>query len=239
MQKELELNGEILENSEKISIDFPEVEITFGKKTYDRAHVLSRYPDAKFLKQIHGHHILKEPKIQDAEADGQYATRECSDPLCIVTADCMPIFFFSNTIIGGVHAGWRGVAQRILPKALSLAFPNAPADKITIVIGPHIGVESFEIGEDVRNQIFASTASKKLSWFPTTVGKGRMDLLQVIQQQIEEWRQPETSLQNLVITRDTFQDLQFQSFRRDGPSSGRQISHIRWQKSLNFPPTKN
>ncbi len=68
------------------------------------------------------------------------------------------IFYDPQTgLVAGVHAGWRGVAARIIPKTLhKLLQLGADIKKMTVIIGPHIQKPSFEVGNDVRDQILTS-----------------------------------------------------------------------------------
>jgi len=74
-------------------------------------------------------------------------------PLVIFSADCGIILLHDpvTNSIGAVHAGWRGVAQGIVHKAvlaMSETFGADPAN-ILVAIGPAIGQCCFETDEDV------------------------------------------------------------------------------------------
>ena len=68
-------------------------------------------------------------------------------------ADCTPIILYDKKRnIGAIsHAGWRGTAQRIVPKTVEVMGSN-PED-ITAIIGPAIGMCCYEVGEEVFNQL--------------------------------------------------------------------------------------
>lgn len=73
--------------------------------------------------------------------------------VCILTADCGGILLFDpvNKVVGAVHAGWRGVHQKIILKAIQLMkheFGTQP-DQLKAVISPCIGVDNYEVGEEV------------------------------------------------------------------------------------------
>ena len=71
----------------------------------------------------------------------------------VSTADCVPILLydFKNRIVAAIHAGWRGTVQRIVEKTISYMQTqySTSSQNIVAVIGPSIGVEAFEVGDEV------------------------------------------------------------------------------------------
>ncbi|MGB7875350.1 MAG: peptidoglycan editing factor PgeF, partial [Anaerolineales bacterium] len=75
-------------------------------------------------------------------------------------ADCTPILLFDpkNQVIGIVHSGWLGTvrsAARAAVQAMQKRYSSSPAD-ILAAIGPAIGPDHYEIGEDVIAQVQAA-----------------------------------------------------------------------------------
>lgn len=108
--------------------------------------------------QVHGniiHHLNPgDPAPSGIKADGLFTS--CPDyALSVRTADCVPILLASRDgkHVAAVHAGWRGVVAGIVPSAIHLLLDRhtAPAD-ILIAIGPCIGPDHFEVGEEVVDQ---------------------------------------------------------------------------------------
>ena len=71
----------------------------------------------------------------------------------VSTADCIPILLFDKRqrVSCAVHAGWRGTVKRIAEKAVKAmkeTYGSHPQD-IQAQIGPGIGLESFEVGDEV------------------------------------------------------------------------------------------
>ncbi len=63
----------------------------------------------------------------------------------------------ATQLIVGIHAGWRGVANRILPKSIARMHAlGAPNQEVHVIIGPHIQKNSFEVNFDVRDSILTS-----------------------------------------------------------------------------------
>ena len=111
-----------------------------------------------WLKQTHGievstpdsrSHHASNPIVADAAV-----TNIPDEVLVIMSADCLPVLFSNadGTVIGAAHAGWRGLCDGILENTVSeiLMLANQSSAKELIAwMGPAIGPESFEVGEDV------------------------------------------------------------------------------------------
>ena len=71
----------------------------------------------------------------------------------VSTADCVPILIYDTHVgaIAAAHAGWRGTVARIGQKtieAMAERYGSKPKD-LKVVIGPSIGPDSFEVGDEV------------------------------------------------------------------------------------------
>jgi len=111
-----------------------------------------------WLNQIHGT-VVSTPfsraqkMSRPFEADAA-VTNIPGEVLAIMTADCLPVLFSTSEglVVGAAHAGWRGLCDGVLEntvaKMLELAHESAAKDVIAWM-GPAIGPESFEVGEDV------------------------------------------------------------------------------------------
>jgi hypothetical protein len=72
-------------------------------------------------------------------------------------ADCTPILLYDlkKRVIGTVHSGWLGTvrgAARVAVEAMQERYASNPAD-ILAAIGPAIGPDHYEIGQDVITQV--------------------------------------------------------------------------------------
>src|SRR6478752_3362883 len=77
--------------------------------------------------------------------------------IAVMSADCVPILLYDakNKAVGAVHSGWRGTVAKILEKTLqqmNLQFGTKGEDLIAC-IGPSVCQESYEVGEEVVNEI--------------------------------------------------------------------------------------
>ena len=112
--------------------------------------------------QVHGTRIVKvteatlcHPELQLEGVDG-LMTNLPEICLCISTADCVPLLLYDKRTqaVAAVHAGWRGTVSRIGVQALAAmhdAYGTLPPDVIA-VIGPSIGPDAFEVGNEVYDQ---------------------------------------------------------------------------------------
>ena len=107
--------------------------------------------------QVHGDRIayVQSPALTRTDLEGIDALMT-DIPDCAIgvrTADCIPVLLYDGVhrAVGAVHAGWRGTVLRIVPKVIcemKARFGTVPAD-LKAVIGPGIGPESFQVGEEV------------------------------------------------------------------------------------------
>jgi YfiH family protein len=78
-----------------------------------------------------------------------------SDPgtvLAAVVADCVPIALYDPGahVVACVHAGWRGTVARVTDAALAaMATLGARPDSVIAGIGPAIGPDRYQVGEEV------------------------------------------------------------------------------------------
>lgn len=197
----------------------------FGNRHSNFESLQVEFPKYEFIrmKQTHSD-LLAEVQLSD---DLKYSvdalkTREHGLALCCSTADCMPILVYDSatSTIYSIHAGWRGVANQILQKATA----GADYAHLTILIGPHIQMKSFEVGNDVRDQILANRSSVENFYETISSEKSKVDLLKIV---TADCLQLGIHAQNIhVLNRDTFTDFEFHSHRRDREKSGRQLSFI-------------
>ena len=110
--------------------------------------------------QVHGDALVR-IEARDAASLAAARTAACdgADGLVVSVpqvaallcfADCVPVVIVSpRGCFAVVHAGWRGVMNGVAAKAVR-AMASGDAAGLNVYIGPHIHVECFETGEDVR-----------------------------------------------------------------------------------------
>ena len=80
--------------------------------------------------------------------------------ISVRTADCIPVLLYDpvNRAIAAVHDGWRGTVQRLSQKVVTEMhhrYGTNPAD-LKAVVGPGIGPESFQVGQEVADEFAAA-----------------------------------------------------------------------------------
>ena len=129
-----------------------------------------------WLKQVHGVNVSK-PTKRLLEADA-IVTNIPNEVLAIMTADCLPVLLANakGTVIGAAHAGWRGLCAGVLENTVAemrdLA-NHSEGDPIMAWLGPAIGPQAFEVGQDVVDafQTFGIACPEQA--FISIVGKPR------------------------------------------------------------------
>ena len=110
------------------------------------------------------------------------------DVVCaLLTADCLPVFFADGegTAVGAAHAGWRGLAAGVLEATiLALANLDVPPDRLMAWLGPAIGPESFEVGDDVRDAFCATDPGAATCFVRKSPGKWHADLYDLARQRL-------------------------------------------------------
>ena len=111
--------------------------------------------------QIHGTNIVVTENARSittphVKADG-IITKNQNVTLMMLFADCVPVILFDprKKIIGIAHAGWKGTLDRIAEKLvwkMETTFGSDPKE-IWAVIGPSIGPDHYEVGENVSQQV--------------------------------------------------------------------------------------
>lgn len=74
-------------------------------------------------------------------------------PLVVTIADCLPVVLYdpAKSVLGLVHAGWRGTAQGIVAEAVGLMLKEFEARTVEMIayLGPSAGVCCYEVGREV------------------------------------------------------------------------------------------
>jgi YfiH family protein len=117
-----------------------------------RAKVRELVPgEPRWMHQVHGVRVIDADSTASlVQADAAVARKRGT--VCVVKiADCMPVFFAGNDVVGVAHAGWRGLAGGVLEATVD-AMRLAP-DSLSAWLGPAIVRAAFAGHEDA----FAAT----------------------------------------------------------------------------------
>jgi len=155
-------------------------------------------------------------------ADGAW-TNAPDTVLAVLTADCLPVVISDTqgTAVAAVHAGWRGLAAGILDNALALFDEQS---NLHAWLGPAIGPDAFEVGEDVR-QAFTERRLSHGNAFKQGLAPGKYwcDLYAIARAELLQSR-------SITVTGGDYctyrQSQWFHSHRRDGVRSGRMATVV-------------
>ena len=142
-----------------------------------RAHLPS---EPLWLRQVHGN-LVSNDLDPLAVADAA-VTRKREAPRTVMIADCMPVFFADDeaSVVGVAHAGWRGLAAGVLEATVD-AMRVSPG-KLMAWLGPAIGPQVYEVGEDVRkafpDQQMCFVMNRPGHWLLDLYGVARAKLAQ-------------------------------------------------------------
>ncbi|MCX6017662.1 MAG: peptidoglycan editing factor PgeF [Chloroflexi bacterium] len=140
---------------------------------------------------VHGNHVRvvdeRDLGHDDVHADAMITSAR-GMALTLRFADCIPVLFHDRRrdVIGIAHAGWKGVANGVLPatvRAMHDAFGCDPAD-IVAGIGPSIGPQKFEVGADVAAEIQRAVDEPVV--IETLDAKPRVDLWRAARRQLHD-----------------------------------------------------
>lgn len=128
-----------------------------------------------WLEQVHGAGIADLDGAWSGPADG--ATTGRAGVVCaVMTADCLPVLLAdrSGSRVGVAHAGWRGLARGVLPAAV--AAMRVPPAELLAWLGPAIGPDAYEVGEDVLAACTAADPAARGAFTPNARGRWQADL---------------------------------------------------------------
>jgi YfiH family protein len=198
-----------------------------------------------WLDQVHGSSVVvldagNIPRTATAEqlmqsrrprADAA-VTRQAGVVCAIQVADCLPVLFAARdgSVVGAAHAGWRGLASGVL--GATVAAMDVPSDQIVAWLGPAIGPENFEVGDDVV-AAFVDTAHSdqraqtEAAFVRKPDGKWLCDLFALARLRLAAAGVTQVSGGGLCTVSDA---KRFYSYRRDG-QTGRMAALV-WVTGL-------
>jgi polyphenol oxidase len=186
--------------------------------------------EPRWLKQVHGTTVVRvdeydcaEPSSAPPMGDGAIS-RHPGNVCAVLVADCLPILLCDSagTVVAVMHAGWRGLGEGVIERTVS-AIGALPAPLIAW-LGPAIGPNHFEVGEEVRQAFITHDKRSGAAFIPHSSRKGKWfaDLFLLARQRLLKAGVTEVYGGGIC----TFSDpSRFFSYRRDG-NSGRMAGLI-------------
>lgn len=194
---------------------------------------------------IQGHQVheakvafIERPGMTREELEGYdvFVTTLPNVAIGVRTADCVPVLLYDpvKRVVAAIHAGWKGTVLHISEKAIELmtATYGCHAANFRAVLGPSIGPDSFQVGEEVAEHFKNADFPMDQIWSFQGKGDGspmsgghHIDLWKANRWLLERAGVQPENIQVCGI--DTFTDASFFSARREGVQCGRIISAIR------------
>ncbi len=176
----------------------------------------------QWLTQVHGDGVIQLPFGEaNIEADACF-TGEPEVPCAVLTADCLPVFFADTaaSVVGVAHAGWRGLAAGVIEA--TIAAMGVPANSLLAYLGPAIGPDAFQVGDDMREVFIGERPADASAFIADGKGKWRADLYLLARHRLQ--RAGVTAIYGGDYCTYTQRDLFF-SYRRSS-TTGRMASVI-------------
>jgi polyphenol oxidase len=188
------------------------------------------------MRQVHGVtvHTDAVAPCDDVWPEGDLLATDRHDvALAVRTADCVPILYADarTGAVAAVHAGWRGTvagAASRMVKVLATRFGSKPEDLI-VAIGPCIGPERYEVGQDVVDAFVAAwpqDAARGTWWVPRAPGKYLLDLWTITRDQLAAADLNPSRIHLAGLCTSTHATA-LHSYRADGAAAGRMVAAIR------------
>ena len=148
--------------------------VTENRRRLKVAAGLPSEPD--WLSQVHGIRVAElDSPAAVGPADAAIARR--SAKVCaILTADCLPILFASDSgdTVAAAHAGWRGLAAGVIEATVQAM--GTPPGSVVAWLGPAIGPQHFEVGAEVREAFLAADPNSGEAFESNPHGRFMADL---------------------------------------------------------------
>lgn len=103
-----------------------------------------------WMSQVHGTRVVDVASAGSTPEADACISATPGMVCAVLTADCLPVLFCdaAGKVVGAAHAGWRGLAGGVLENTVA-HMRDAGASEIFAWLGPAIGPQCFEVGQDV------------------------------------------------------------------------------------------
>jgi len=140
-----------------------------------------------WLHQVHGTCCVNAVDAATAltvtEADASFS-RTPGVVCAVLTADCLPVLLCDDagTVVAAAHAGWCGLADGVIES--TVAAMGVPGERLLAWLGPAIGPEAFEVGDEVRDAFLAHDPAAATAFVARPDGKWLCNMYQLAGQRL-------------------------------------------------------
>lgn len=173
--------------------------------------------------QVHAATVAVAPVTPDTEADA-IIVEDAKTIAAVRTADCVPILIGCprTGLAAAVHAGWRGIVADVPGATIDiLRGRGAEPRNLIAAIGPAIGFDAFEIGDEVVAAFDAAGLGTCLRRGPE---RSHADLFRAVVSRLRSAGLPEDGIDGQPLC--TASDDRFFSHRGTSGKTGRHLSGI-------------
>ena len=119
-----------------------------------------------WLNQVHGTYVAQASNYRGV-CDADASVADAVNQVCtVMTADCLPVLLCNTqgTQVAAAHAGWRGLLDGVLENTIN---ELEQADQVMVWLGPAIGPEAFEVGQEVKDAFTAKNPASAACFKPS------------------------------------------------------------------------
>ncbi|MDH5764864.1 MAG: peptidoglycan editing factor PgeF [Gammaproteobacteria bacterium] len=187
---------------------------------------LSLPAEPAWLNQVHGIEVVDAARITLPVTADASCTDQGGVICAVLTADCLPVLICNDqgTKVAAIHAGWRGLQAGIIEATVK--FMQEPAENLHVWLGPAIGPDAFEVGEEVRQAFVSEMPETESAFRFHRQGHYLADIYQIARIRLQKINISSVSGGNFCTYTDS---ARFYSYRRDG-DTGRMATLI-WMEA--------
>ena len=181
--------------------------------------------------------VIDRPGMTREELEGYdaFITKLPGVAIGVRTADCVPVLLYDpeKRVVAAIHAGWKGTVLHVSQCAINVMVQDFKCrpESIRAAIGPAIGPDSFQVGEEVATRFKEAGFPVDEIWSFRGSGDGRpmsgghhIDLFKANRWLLEQAGILSENIHECGI--DTYTTEAFFSARREGVACGRIINAI-------------
>lgn len=137
-----------------------------------------------WLEQVHGCDVVEAGVVESGcQADASITCQP--GVVCVVmTADCLPLLLCDKQgrCVAAVHAGWRSLLDGVIEMTLERMV--LPSEQILAWMGPAIGPDAFEVGDEVFHAFVERDAAAAVHFHTTRPGHKLADIYGLARQRL-------------------------------------------------------
>jgi YfiH family protein len=175
-----------------------------------------------WINQVHGVEVVQADIISSLTTADASFTNQPNIVCVVMTADCLPVFFCNKagTHVAVAHAGWRGLVDGVIEETIKAL--KIPGNELLVWLGPAIGPQAFEVGEEVLQKFCAIDPQAEAAFKTSPNNRWLGDIYLLAKQRLQKCGVTAIYGGDLCTYSDS---EQFFSYRRDG-QTGRMASLI-------------